>query len=134
MFVPLELEAADLRKMNDEVILLYKQGKLQQAARLGKRALLNGKQNYGQMHPLVAVAFNNLGKVYHSLGKYKNAEPLYKRALYIVENKFGSQSRYVPTFLANLGALQFSRGKYNESKRYYLRALFLSNGSRTDKY
>jgi tetratricopeptide (TPR) repeat protein len=76
--------------LNQQIIMLYQEGKYEDAILYAKRALEISEKALGNDHPDVAASLNNLASLYYTTGKYSEAEPLYKRALLIREKTLGT--------------------------------------------
>src|SRR5260221_3154155 len=79
----------DWKKLTEEVMSLYSQGRYPRAVVVAKEALLMAEQTHGRDHPEVATSLNNLAEVYEAQGQYVQAEPLFSRALAINEKALG---------------------------------------------
>ncbi|CAM0948814.1 unnamed protein product [Alopecurus aequalis] len=67
----------------------FLEGKLDEAEKLFKAALLEAKEGFGLRDPHVASALNNLAEFYRLRKEYEKAEPLYLEAIEILEQSFG---------------------------------------------
>jgi tetratricopeptide (TPR) repeat protein len=83
-----DLEEA--KRLNQEAIKLYQQGKYNEAIPLARRSLSILEKALGPDHPNVATSLNNLAGLYYSQGNYSAAEPLYKPIAIIANWKFSS--------------------------------------------
>jgi CHAT domain-containing protein/Tfp pilus assembly protein PilF len=116
-----DLEEA--KRLNEEAIKLYQQGKYNEAEPLYKRSLSIREKALGSNHPDVAASLNNLAGLYYSQGNYSAAEPLLKRSLSIYEKALGSNHPDVATSLNNLAALYRTQGNYSAAEPLYKRSL-----------
>jgi len=87
-------EGPELKRLNYEVIKLFRKGEYALAVPLAKISLQIAEKNTGANHPDVAISLNNLALLYKSQGQYKLAEPLYKRALAIFEKALDPSVSY----------------------------------------
>jgi tetratricopeptide (TPR) repeat protein len=115
--------ATEADKLDAEVVRLYQAGKYADAIPIAQRALLLREQALGLDHPNVAIALNNLARLYGDQGHYAEAEPLYKRALAISEQALGPDHPNVATALNNLAALYWAQGRYGEAEPLYQRTI-----------
>ncbi|WP_058553614.1 tetratricopeptide repeat protein [Thiohalocapsa sp. ML1] len=75
--------------LNDVTEALYREGKYQDAAMLGRAALTHAKGVFGEAHPETLRSVNNLAMLYQTQGRYGDAEPLVRRALTASERVLG---------------------------------------------
>jgi CHAT domain-containing protein/Tfp pilus assembly protein PilF len=116
-------EVEEARRLNQEVLALYRAGKFDEAVTRAQRALAIIEKALGPDHPAVAASLDNLALLYQSRGEYVRAEPLYERALAIIEKVLGPDHPDVATSLNNLALLYKSRGEYVRAEPLYERAL-----------
>ena len=119
-----DLEEA--KRLNDQVIQLYRAGRYDEAVPLAKRALAIRVKALSAGHPDVATSLNNLALLYHTRGDYGRAEPLYQRALAIREKILGAEHLDVATSLNNLAVLYKRKGDYGRAEPLYQRALVIN--------
>ena len=79
----------DANQLNERAVVLYQQGRYQEALPLYKRALAIREKTLGPDHARTALSLNNLAVLYDTLGQYDEALALYKRALAITEKTLG---------------------------------------------
>jgi len=106
----------ELKRLNDLVESLYKQGSYEYAVVMAKKSLLLAEQTFGSDHPNVALSLNNLGKLYYSQGKYAQAEPIYRRSLTIREQALGLDHPYTAKTLENMALLFRETNREKEAK------------------
>ncbi len=116
-------ELAEAKKLNQQIIQLYGQGKYAAAIPLAERALAIRKKILGNEHADVAGSLNNLAGLYSSQGRYRDAEPLYKQALDMTKRLFKGDHPDVAQSLNNLAGLYESQGRYTEAEPLYKQAL-----------
>ena len=109
--------------LNQQSILLYQQGKYDEAIPLSQRSISILERVFGKDHPDVAASLNNLAQLYKAQSKYDLAEPLYQRALAIRERVLGKDHPDVATSLNNLAGLYQAKGKYDLAEPLYQRSL-----------
>jgi tetratricopeptide (TPR) repeat protein len=107
----------------EEAESLYKEGKLDRAVDVSKKALEIAEKNVDSNHPLVATSLNNLAELYRVLGKYTQAESLHKQSLTICEKSLGPNHISTATSLNNLAELYKTQSQYAKAEPLYKRAL-----------
>jgi len=71
-------------------------------------------------HPAaLAIAYNNVGSVYHNMADYPNALDHYIKSLEF------SETRHMATTLGNIGRIYMKQGNYPKALEYYNRSLKL---------
>ena len=68
----------DLGAISQQIVQLINEARYGEAIPVAKHALVVAEQRYGQNHPEVGVALNNLAELYRLTGRYTEAEPLFK--------------------------------------------------------
>ena len=111
------------RKLNDQAIAYYKQGRYAEAEPLLVQALDIRREALPEGHSDIARSLNNLAELYRAQSRYAEAEPLYKQALNIVRQALGEQHPHVATSLNNLALSYESQGRYAKAEPLYLQAL-----------
>src|SRR5262245_50755725 len=117
--------AAEVDKLNAEVIRLYRAGKYAEAIPIAQRVLALREKALGPDHSSVATSLNNLAELYRAHGRYGEAEPLHKRTITILEKALGPDHIDVGTSLNNLAALYQSQGRSGEAEPLLKRSLAL---------
>ena len=69
-------DLADAKRLNDQLVQLYRQGKYAEAIPLAQRVLSIREKTLGPEHPDAATSLNNLAELYSAMGKYATAELL----------------------------------------------------------
>jgi tetratricopeptide (TPR) repeat protein len=103
--------------------LLQRQGKLDEAKLMYKRALAGYEKALGPDHTSTLGAVNNLGLLCSNQGKLDEAELMYKRALTGYEKALGPDHTSTLDTVNNLGLLYSDQGKLDEAELMYKRAL-----------
>jgi CHAT domain-containing protein/type II secretory pathway pseudopilin PulG len=111
------------KKLNQEVLRLYQQGRYAQAIPYAENALTIYEKTLGPAHPATATSLNNLALLYANMGAYDKAEPLYRRALSICEKALGSAHLDTAFSLNNLASLYQTMGAYDKAEPLYKRSL-----------
>ncbi|CAM0912631.1 unnamed protein product [Alopecurus aequalis] len=101
----------------------FLKGKLDEAEKLFKAALLEAKEGFGLRDPHVASALNNLAEFYRLRKEYEKAEPLYLEAIEILEQSFGPDDIRVGAGLHNLGQYYHIQRRFDQAQTCYERAL-----------
>ena len=73
----------DAKKLNGQLIQLYKEGRYKEAIPIAEKALAVREKALGPDHPNTAMSLNNLAVLYTSTGRYQEAIPLMLRAQHI---------------------------------------------------
>jgi len=113
----------EAKRLNEQVVQLYQQGKYAQAIPLAQRALTIYEKALGPDHPAVATVLNNLAVLYEAQGNYAAAAPLLKRALTIYEKALGPDHPAVAISLNSLAELYQDQGNYVAAEPLLKRAL-----------
>ncbi len=99
------LDSASLADvLNGRMVLAYRTGDLETAARLGREILDINRALLGPDHPRVARETNNLAQVLQRMGRPDEAEPLYREALRVLEATVGPEHPYTALGMSNLAA------------------------------
>jgi CHAT domain-containing protein len=116
-------ELAEAKRLNQQAMQLYQQGKYSEAIPLAERALAIREKVLGKEHLNVAESLNNLAALYFSQGNYAKGETLHLRSLGIFEKVLGKEHPIVATSLNNLGVIYSSQGSYTKAEPLFLRSL-----------
>ena len=116
-------DLAEAKRLNDEVVRLYGEGKYDEAIPFAERALAIQEKALGPDHRQVATYLNNLAELYRAKGAYAKAEPLYQRALMIREKTIGPDHPEVAQSLNNLAVFYDAEADYAKAEPLYQRAL-----------
>jgi len=87
------------------------------------RALAMAEKSFGQEHPDVATALNNLAELLRTTNRFAQAEPLIRRALAIDEKTFGKEHPNIATALNNLALILQATNRLAEAEPLMRRAL-----------
>jgi tetratricopeptide (TPR) repeat protein len=96
---------------------------------LKRRVVEIFEARYGNEHPNVTIALNNLAALLYSTNRLAEAEPLMRRALAIDEASYGSDHPNVATRLSNLAALLQATNRLAEAEPLMRRALAIDEAS-----
>jgi tetratricopeptide (TPR) repeat protein len=93
-------------------MVLFKQGRYEEAEPLFTKALGINKKSHGPDHLETAATFNNLAMLFQNKGRYAEAEQMFKSALAIYVKSLGPNHFKVATILSNIGFLHQHQGRY----------------------
>ncbi|MEO4016740.1 CHAT domain-containing tetratricopeptide repeat protein [Pseudomonas rossensis] len=116
---------ADVEELNQQVELLFNEGKYTDAIDVAHQALAEAEITYGRENLNTARSLNNLAALYMSVGRYDDALPLFKRVLAIREKALGPENPSTATILNNLAELYRKMERYDEALPLYQRALVI---------
>ncbi|HEY3132361.1 MAG TPA: tetratricopeptide repeat protein [Acidobacteriota bacterium] len=118
--------ADDLDELTRQFNQLYREGRFQEAARVGERALRAAEKSYGVEHVKVAEVLDALGVTYNALKDYKKALPLIERAIAIYKRTPGEESKEMVKALNTLAMNYAAQEKFAEAQDTYERALAIA--------
>lgn len=116
----------ELEDLTRQFNQLYREGRFQEAARVGERALRAAEKSYGAEHAKVAEVLDALGVTYNSLKDYKRALPLIERAIAIIKRTPGEQSKEMVKALNTLAMNHAAQEKFAEAQDTYEQALAIA--------
>lgn len=96
---------------------------------LMRRVLAIDKQSYGELHPRVAKALNNLAQLLQATNRWVEAEPLMRRALMIDEHAYGKHHPEVARDLNNMAGLFKVTNRSREAEPLLRRAIAIDEQS-----
>ncbi len=108
-------------------------GKLQQAERSYREAILMTERIYGRYGAPVGIPLNNLGLFYYSTKQYAKAQTTLKKALQIFEVAHGRTSKQVESVCLNLAALHRKLGQKSKVRDYESRVKRIRTARRLEK-
>jgi tetratricopeptide (TPR) repeat protein len=120
------LASDDLDDLTRQFNQLYREGRFQEAARVGERALSVAEKSYGPEHLKVAEVLDALGVTYNSLKDYKKALSYIERALAIYKRTPGEQSKETVHALNTLAMNYDAQEKFVEAQDTYEKALAIA--------
>ena len=112
-----------LKAIHNLGALLERQGKLDEAEPLLRKALEASRATLGDRHPHTLRSINNLGRLLKDQGKLDEAEPLLREALQATRATLGNRHPGTLAAIHDLGALLKDQGKLDEAKPLMLEAL-----------
>jgi CHAT domain-containing protein len=118
-----QAQLADLPRLMQQMTALTKEGKLAEAAEVGRTLAAAAERIAGRDHVLTATTLFALGQVQMLQGKLDEAEATFKRVLVIREKALGGDHAETATALDRLGQIAITRGNYAEAERILDRAL-----------
>jgi CHAT domain-containing protein/tetratricopeptide (TPR) repeat protein len=116
-------DIAELGRLNDAVVKLYRARTYAAAIPIAERMLALAKRAEGPEHPDVAAALDMLASLHDAKGDGARAEPLYRQALAVREKALGPDHPDVADTLNSLALLYQSRRDYARAEPLYQRAL-----------
>jgi len=121
-----QAQGADLVRLMQQMTALTKDGKLAEAAEVGRKMVAAAEKVAGRDDPLTATTLFALGQVYTLQGKLDQAETTFNRALAIREKALGRDHAEVAAVLDRLGGISIARGNYAEAERTLQHALAIN--------
>ena len=112
-----------VRAMSQVAVLRWRQGRLDEAERLGRQAVEIGRRVGGQDHPDTLTYEMNLASLYRSQGRYPEAEPLHQHNLEAKLRILGAEHPDTLDAMGNLGNHFQETGRYEEAEALHRRAL-----------
>jgi CHAT domain-containing protein/tetratricopeptide (TPR) repeat protein len=116
-------QAGDLGKLMQQITILTKDGKLAEAADVGRRLVATAEKIAGRDHVLTATTLFALGQIEMLQGKLDQAEATFNRVLAIREKALGPDHAEVAATLDRLGSIAITRGNYTKAERTIERVL-----------
>jgi CHAT domain-containing protein/Flp pilus assembly protein TadD len=113
----------EARRLNEEMVTLWQQGRNREAMQRARRALRVTKQELGEQHPRYAGSLSHLARLYQTLGEYDRAEPLLRQATEIRKGALGERHPLYAASLNNLALLYDSMGDYAKAEALFRQAL-----------
>lgn len=117
-----ERRLEEARKMHNDAIDLYEDGKYTEARALAERALATREKESvvaPDENPDVAASLASLSLIYYGAGDYEKAIQLNERALKIREKVFGTYHQDVARTMHNLGRAYSMVNEYDKAVRVY---------------
>ena len=109
---PAELAAT----LNELANAHFYAGHLDESESLNQRALSIHQRLFGDVHPLVAEDWINLGAIQHERGRYTEAEAFYRRSLEINRQWYGKDSYRTASNLTMIGRSLYFQKRYDEAR------------------
>jgi tetratricopeptide (TPR) repeat protein len=109
--------------LNEVAGMLKALGEPRKAIDYYEQALAILKEVYGEKHPQVATALNNLGLAWNDLGGHRKAIQFFEQALAILKEVYGEKNQNVASALNNLGLAWNDLGETQKAFEYYEQAL-----------
>lgn len=124
--IPAYAEGYEWEIFYDEVGTSYSQDSYANAVDVAKKNLQAAEQEYGLVHPKVALSLNNLALLYVKQGQQFKAEPLLMRALAINENAISPDHHSeAVTILNNLAYYHSAKGNVEQAMLLFYMAIFI---------
>lgn len=109
-----------------------KQNHLIKAHRLLEETISFGESLFGQYHPSVASACEQLGLIYKKLGDFSHSHNLYEKSLNIWKVLTGERSVEVARVYNQIGKICFDQGDFTSASSIFERALHIHNNCYDD--
>lgn len=116
-------EWQEAERLSEQVEQLFEEGKFNEAFPLAEKALALYKEVWGEEHPDVAIALNNLATLHLEYANYQEAETLLRQARDIQEKTLEEENSYSLRTLSNLASLYALQGKYSEAESAFINLL-----------
>lgn len=118
-------ESSEVKKLNRKVLQLYRFERYKEAIPLAVQSYKLIKIHWGDNHPRVLMALNNLAELKRKTGHYAEAEALLLRSLKISARSFGMEHPSAAILLSNLALLYENMGNVSRAESLYQRSLKL---------
>jgi non-specific serine/threonine protein kinase/serine/threonine-protein kinase len=112
-----------LTSINNLGVLLFAQGRPDEAESYWREALEGRRRVLGGDHPSTLLSINNMGGLLMSQGKLDEAEPYLRQALEGTRRVLGDDDPATLKAINNMGILLLERGKLAEAEPYFREAL-----------
>ncbi len=112
-----------IEKLNRKVIHLYRSERYREAIPFAIQSYKLIKNNWGENHPKVILALNNLAELKRKTGHFADAEALLLRSLKISAQSFGMEHPTVAILLSNLALLYENMGNFSKAESLYQHSL-----------
>jgi TonB family protein len=110
-------------RLSQQVVILYKQGKFDEALPLAKHALELREKRLGPENELVGRALENLASLYFAKKQYEWAARFYQRELSVFEKTLGDHDPKVADVMDSLAWSNYGLGETRIAESYFQRAL-----------
>ena len=105
-----------LRSLDALAVVLWRQGKYEDAEDTSQRALEGREKALGKEHPDTLTSVSNLASVLQDQGKYEAAEEMNRRALECYEKVLGKEHFNTLASVNNLASVLWRQGKYEDAE------------------
>jgi tetratricopeptide (TPR) repeat protein len=126
---PQSPEAAEAARLGEQVMSLYNQGKLDEAAPAAERAVLAWEKAAGAEHPEVVSALYNLGLIRIGQGRLAEAEQPLRKALAICEKGPAATRDLLGKVLGGLAIARAKQGHADEAAKLARRSVEAVEGA-----
>lgn len=120
----------EAKRLNAEVVRLYREGKFDDAIATAKRSLEIWEKERGKESQQVASSLLNLAEIYSTKKNYPEAETYFRRALKVEEKRLGENSPELCRLLIKLGWMQHVNSHAVEAQESFKRAIALKEKQR----
>jgi TonB family protein len=119
-----ELEEA--KRLNEQALTLFREGKLDEALPLAKRVLELRERNLSRDDDLVVGALRTVGDILFARKAYAEAESTFSRVLDLLEKRLGPGSQSLIPTLEKIAIARFAQGDNGGAEKFYLRVLSIT--------
>jgi len=112
-----------LKKISQDAVSSYQKQKYDDAVKFGQQAVDLSLKIYGAEHLETAVAYTNLGVIYHEKKKLKESIESLQKAVNIYQKHSESESKKLIKAYETLAFSQFADNKNDEAEANYLKAI-----------
>lgn len=119
-----ELEEAG--QLNQKVVRLYQEGRIDEALPLAKRVLQIREKALGKDHQLIIEALINLGELNLAKKSYRESLAFYERVLKSNEKLAGPDDPSNTVLLDKMAFLRYMSGDFRGAENYYKRSLSIN--------
>lgn len=105
---------------------VFSQARIAEAETLGREALAQARDVFGQSHVVTASAQNSLALVLDAQSKHSEAEPLHRASIANTEAGLGPEAANLPTLYNGLGDNLTEQARYREAETVLSDALRLA--------
>jgi tetratricopeptide (TPR) repeat protein len=135
-----DLQSAELeeaRQLNQKVVQLFNEGKLDEALPLAKRVVQIREKLLGKDHELVISALLNLGELTLAKQLYKESLSSYERVLKSNEKIAGPDDPSNVVLLDKMAYLSYMNSDFGDAEKLYKRALAINekiSGAQSEQF
>ncbi len=120
---PQSAELEEARQLNQRVVQLFKEGKVDEALSLAKRVFAIREKALGKEHELVIEALLNLAELNLSKGDYGQSLSIFERILKSSEKQAGPLDASLVVLLDKMAYLRYMMGDFAGAENAYRRSL-----------
>lgn len=113
----------NFKKINQQVIAKYQDGKYKDALRTAEQALAMSIEIFGAEHNETATSYSNLGEIYRAKKDYDEAIESFEKALTIYQKNPSANEKKIAGVLKSLGTVLAFDGKKEKAVETLLKSL-----------